>query len=293
MAGFIGGPAWKKFMAKLYGLGAAVVIIGAMFKIQHWPGAGPMLVTGLTVEAIIFIFSAFEPLHEEVDWSLVYPELSGLHGEEDNDDELVEDELIEEAPQALVGTGVSVQLDAMLADANIGPELIENLGNGMRNLGENAAKLGTLTDASAATEDYSSTLKTAADNVSSLTESYKSANESLNRNVESLSSSYTKAADALQSITVSNEDANSFGVQLTNAATNLSALNASYELQLQGSETHLKATNQFNSGVGELMSSLESSVEDTRKYKEEIAKLSTNLEALNTVYGNMLTAMKS
>ena len=79
-----GSKAWKNFMAKLYGIGAAVVIIGAMFKIQHWPFASLLLVVGLTTEAIIFFFSAFEPLHEEPDWSLVYPELAtpedGEHG---------------------------------------------------------------------------------------------------------------------------------------------------------------------------------------------------------------------
>ena len=71
-----GSKAWKKFMAKLYGIGAAVVIIGAMFKIQHWPFASLLLVVGLSTEAVIFFFSAFEPLHEEPDWSLVYPELA-------------------------------------------------------------------------------------------------------------------------------------------------------------------------------------------------------------------------
>ena len=69
-----GSKKWKQFMAKLYGWGASVVIIGALFKIQHYPGAGPMLVLGLGTEAVIFFFSAFEPPHEDPDWSLVYPQ---------------------------------------------------------------------------------------------------------------------------------------------------------------------------------------------------------------------------
>ncbi|HUP11506.1 MAG TPA: gliding motility protein GldL, partial [Niastella sp.] len=69
-----------KIMPKVYGIGAAIVIVGALFKIMHWPGAGPMLVVGLSTEAVIFFFSAFEPPHEEIDWSLVYPELAGMHG---------------------------------------------------------------------------------------------------------------------------------------------------------------------------------------------------------------------
>ena len=68
---------YKRFMAMAYGLGAAVVILGALFKLMHWPGAGPMLIIGLGAEAIIFALSAFEPLGEDLDWSLVYPELAG------------------------------------------------------------------------------------------------------------------------------------------------------------------------------------------------------------------------
>src|SRR3954464_3562831 len=101
----MGGKKWKSFMAKLYGFGAAIVIVGAMFKIMHWPGAGPMLVVGLSTEAVIFFFSAFEPPHEEVDWSLVYPELAGMHGEEPAKE-------IEEEK----GT-ITEQLDTMLEDA--------------------------------------------------------------------------------------------------------------------------------------------------------------------------------
>lgn len=69
---------YKNFMKYLYGWGAAVVLVGALFKLQHWPGAGIMLTVGMSVEAIIFFFSAFEPLVEEVDWSIVYPELAGM-----------------------------------------------------------------------------------------------------------------------------------------------------------------------------------------------------------------------
>ena len=76
------GKKWKNFMAKLYGWGASIVIVGALFKIQHWPGAGIMLTIGLTTEAFIFFFSAFEKPHEEPDWSLVYPELAGMTPEE-------------------------------------------------------------------------------------------------------------------------------------------------------------------------------------------------------------------
>ena len=75
---FFQTKAGQNFMAKLYGIGASVVILGAMFKILHWPGADFMLTVGLTTEAVIFFISAFEKPHADYDWSLVYPELAGM-----------------------------------------------------------------------------------------------------------------------------------------------------------------------------------------------------------------------
>lgn len=262
----MGGKKWKSFMAKLYGFGAAIVIVGAMFKIMHWPGAGPMLVVGLSTEAVIFFFSAFEPPHEEIDWSLVYPELAGMHGEEGEETE--QHKKIEDKGS------VTEQLDAMFEEAKIGPELIASLGEGMRSLGDQASKLNNITDASVATNDYVSSVKSAA------------------KNVSSLSDSYSKAAESLMGLTVNNSESASFGDQIVKVSKNLAALNASYELQLQGSNDHLKATSKFYDGLENLMKNLNDSVDDTRKYKDQIAQLSSNLESLNTIYGNMLNAMR-
>ena len=119
-----GSKAWKNFMSKLYGNGAAVVIVGAMFKIQHWPGASFFLVLGLSVEALIFIFSSFEPIHEDPDWTLVYPELAvpedgKKHGHGHGD-----------AHKAKAKDGsMSQQLDKMLEEAKVDPELIQSLGD--------------------------------------------------------------------------------------------------------------------------------------------------------------------
>jgi len=249
-------------MSKLYGWGAAVVIIGALFKINHYTGADTMLIIGLGTESLIFFFSAFEPPHEEVDWSLVYPELAGMHGEE-GDHAGIEDK----------GT-LTEQLDTMLEDAKIGPELIASLGAGMRSLSDQAGKLNNITDASVATSDYVSSVKSAS------------------KNVDSLSNAYSKAAESLMGLAVSGDDSSNLGDQISKVAKNLSALNASYELQLQGSGEHLKATSRFYGGLEELMKNLNDSVDDTKKYKDQISQLSSNLESLNTIYGNMLTAMR-
>ncbi|MBL7891924.1 MAG: gliding motility protein GldL [Bacteroidia bacterium] len=277
-----GTKAWKNFMAKLYGIGAAIVIVGALFKIMHWPGAGIMLTIGLSTEAVIFFFSAFEPPHEEVDWSLVYPELSGMHGSH------------EEEAEADKGT-ITEQLDNMLEEAKIGPELIESLGQGMRNLSENANKIADVSEGTVATTEFVSNMKTASKSVENLSNTYDEARNSISSSVSQLSGSYSKAIQSLETFSNSSassyEQAQTYSEQLGKVAKNLSALNASYELQLQGSQDHLGSTNKLYAGIEELMKNLNASVEDTRKYKAEMESLSNNLAALNTIYGNMLSAL--
>lgn len=251
----------KTIMGLLYGMGAAVVIVGALFKIMHWPGAGPMLVVGLSTEALIFAVSSFEPAHMALDWTLAYPELAGMDDEHGNK---IENK----------GSAVE-QLDNMLEESKIDSELIESLGTGLRSLSTNANKLSEISDASVATNDYTESLKNASGKVSSLADDYAKASESL---------------------AVLNEAANSgasTGEQMQKMASTLEALNESYASQLNGSQQQAETMQSMYSGITALMTNLSESVEDTKRYKENIAELSTNLSALNNIYGNMLTAMKS
>jgi gliding motility-associated protein GldL len=272
---------WKSFMAKLYGLGAAVVIVGALFKIQHWPGAGPMLILGLGTEAVIFAFSAFEPIHEELDWTLVYPELAGLPEESSGKAQ-------DEAGNELSLTN---QLDKMLEEAKIGPELLESLGAGMRGLTESVSKIGDIADASVASKEFSDNIGKATSNVDLLSKAYERANESVSSSVENLAGAYSRASRTLESFALANEESQNYNDQLGKISKNLSSLNAAYELQLQGSNEHLKATNTLYEGIQTVLSNLNDTVDDTRRYRSEINNLASNLEALNNVYGNMLTAM--
>ena len=154
-----GSKGWKSFMAKLYGIGAAIVIVGAMFKIEHWPGASLMLISGLTIEAFIFFFSAFEKVHEEPDWSLVYPELAlpdeAKHSLKEQN----------KGKKTAIGGGgnnggsLTAQLDNMLAEAKIEPELIASLGEGMKSFSNKAKDLSDIAESAAASSDYASALK--------------------------------------------------------------------------------------------------------------------------------------
>ena len=285
---------WKNFMAKLYGLGASVVIIGALFKIQHWPLAGTFLSVGLLTEALIFFFSAFEPLHEEVDWTLVYPELAGI-GDDDEFDQ---------RPTS-VGRGSSSALekfDALLEQGQITPDLFNKLGRGLSKLNDTTEKLSDLSDAGAATNEYVNNIKQAATTINTYTESYAKSTEELKDSVTKLSGSYDKTANLItesgtnyqqlsESFSAIEGGSKSYGEQLESLNKNLSALNAVYELQLQGTDSHLKTSDTLYKNLDDMMTDLQDTVEDTKKYREEVSKLSENLSALNTVYGNMLSAM--
>lgn len=252
---------FKRFLHLSSCLGASVVILGALFKIMHWPGSGPMLILGLGTEAFLFALFASDIPHEEYDWSLAYPELGGMgaHTEEGGNSDLP----------------ISNQLDNLLENAKIGPELIESLGNGMRSLSDNASKIGDITNATVATNEYVDSVKKASSNVSTLADTYQ------------------KAASAMSDLANSNDAGYSIGESLNKVSKNLSALNATYELQLQGSKDHLDATSKFYDGLQDLMKNLHDSVEDTKSYRQEMSKLSSNLTSLNQIYGNMLSAMKS
>lgn len=162
---------YKNFMAKLYGWGASVVIIGALFKILHLPGANIMLILGMGIEAIIFFFSAFEPLHVEYNWALVYPELAtGTDIElEESDKQSRREKKQQVKSDSLTPTQA---LDKMLEEAKIGPELMESLASGMRNLSDNAHKLAGVSDAVVSTDNYTASLQKASESVRNLTLKY-------------------------------------------------------------------------------------------------------------------------
>jgi len=297
LSGIVQSSGWKNFMAKLYGIGASVVIVGALFKIQHWSGAGIMLTVGLLTEAIIFFFSAFEPLHEEIDWTLVYPELAGIPEEETEALPTAGSGRARDAGARGISTGYGgggfgggagsealIKFDQMLESAEITPDLFHNLGIGMKKLSEATSNINAMHDIAKASNDYSITIKGATESLGKLSESY----QSVTKVVGETGSTYKTIADNLA---VMNEGSKSYKQQLETLNKNLSALNASYELQKKGADNHLKESESLYQGLQSLMKDLTESSGDTKKYREQVSKLNDNLAALNNVYGNMLAAM--
>ncbi|MDE0791388.1 MAG: type IX secretion system motor protein PorL/GldL [Flavobacteriales bacterium] len=201
----VNGKRFKNFMAKLYGIGAAIVILGALFKILHLKGADQMLIIGLTTEAVIFFISAFEAPAKDYDWSLIYPELS------------IDEEGSGNGPR---GT-VTQELDKMMAEAKIGPELIDSLSDGMRKLSDTAASLNNAADAAGASAAYSEQLTEAAKSMEALNALYSVQLENSTNQMEMQNNLMEKLGSAGQ-------QSEALATEVEKMAGNLTQLNSVY-----------------------------------------------------------------
>ncbi|HTD98759.1 MAG TPA: gliding motility protein GldL [Mucilaginibacter sp.] len=245
--------------------GASVVIIGLLFKIQHWPYGGTFISAGLLTEAALFFLLGFmrDKEEEHIDWTRVYPELS----------EDFKGELPKSSQSGGGGVSSTAALDKMLSDAKIGPELITSLGDGLRTFGDKVATISSVADAGMATTEFSSKVKSAS------------------ASYDKLSSAFDQASANLAEMANSNVDSKAYHEQVNNLAKNLSALNAVYELELQDSSAHLKSMNKFYHNMASTMQNFNESLDDSQQFKTEVARLAKNLGSLNSIYGNMLSAM--
>jgi len=319
---------YRNLMAKVYGLGAAVVLIGALFKINHYTGADFMLAVGLGTEALIFTLSAFEDPHVEPDWSLVYPELAGMYhpvkGTELNKKRQTQTQ----------------QLDEMLKKANIDEKVIEKLGTGLEKLSENAEKIADVTDAAVASKDFVDNMKKAGQSAQRLNEvinedveatgNYTQNIHLVSQNAEQLSNAYVQAAEILKGNMDSSEEfvgtvkqasesakslaenyqkyalalsksvealdfttvnGDEYNQQIRKIAENLAALNVVYESQLRNTQKSVESSGKMQTTVSELLESLEKSASQTSIFVEQMQMLTQRMESLNKIYGNMLSAM--
>jgi gliding motility-associated protein GldL len=294
---------WRNFMAKLYGWGASVVIIGALFKINHWPGGALVITIGMAVEAIIFFFSAFEPLHEELDWTLVYPELAGL-SDPDEIENFKERKLLEEG-----GRPVD-RIEDIMGQTGIDSSVLSKLGEGFTKLNKTAQNLSDISEATVASQEFVKNLQGAASSVGGLVSTYENTTKSIKDSTTSLTGAYfeaankivqsgTSIADSYLSIanTISEEQKNlSLGnkeheEKIDKLNKSLAELNAVYENQIRETQSHLKGSVELYSGLQSMIKNLKDSVDETNKYKEEMSKLKESISSLNSIYGNMLSTM--
>ena len=281
---------FKSFLSTLYSLGASVVVLGALFKIQHWPGAGFMLAAGLITEALIFFIYAFEPSddaahHTDMPLTITHERSEALiPANLDNNGEDVSHTSHVRA-ETLIPTGevqehisgrASLSLsrfDKMLEEAAITPDVFFKLGEGMKKLGETTETMNSMVDVSAASIKYMETIRKADKSLEQTAKSYELI----------ISNATAKTAINSKSIahSLSNVEsgAKEFEQQMSSLNKNLSALNTVYKLQKKGADEILKEQAE--------------SAAESKIYREQIKELNKNLSALNHLYSNMLSAVKT
>ncbi len=207
---------YRNVMAKIYGLGASVVLVGALFKIIHLPGANQMLTVGLLTEAVIFFFSAFEPPHVEPDWSLVYPELAGMY----NDD--ADDSVLEKRKTP------TERLDELFEKGNINDEVIGRLGEGLQKLSETANQIGQATEVAAASKEFATSLQGASETARKLNDVMIQDLNAATNYSESVAKVAENANTLVRSFDESNASAVEFSKQVQQLNKRMSNLNKVY-----------------------------------------------------------------
>ena len=305
---------WKVFTGYVYNLGASIVLIGALFKLQHWAYSGPILIVGLCTEAFIFFISAFEPPLELPQWSKVYPQLSEEY------------DLVDEEEDS------SSKFNELFEKAEISPELLTKVSKGLTDLSNTASSISDISTATLATDMYVKNLNSAAESMNSLAEINNQANENIHESVGILVDSYSNTAAKLASrgdemlnqladsgeefttklsetgtklvdsynriassvdgsFNVIDTHSKNYGDNLTKLNKNLEDLNSSYQNQLKETSSQLQESQKFFAEMTQMNKAISSSVEEIKKYQQNAEELNKHLEALNSIYGNMLGAM--
>lgn len=220
----------------IIGVGASVVIIGALFKLMSWPGAGTLLIIGLGTEAFIFALQGVLPPHPNYHWEKFYPGITvHPHLEELGGD-----------GKPFKKQSVSEQLDEMLENANLETQIIERLGTNLGKLGTNVEKMTELGDASVATTEYAEKTKEA---IAALSE---------------MKSAYASATSSVNSLSASTEQFQAYQAEISAASQNLASLNSLYENELNSTTSNLQALNQNLAGLNQVYGNMLSAMNPQR-----------------------------
>ena len=309
---------WKVLMGYVYGWGASLVLIGALFKLQHWNHSGIMLTIGLLTESFIFFISAFEPPLEQPDWTKVYPELQ-------DDYELLE-------PSEEIQAELKGGFDSLLNSTNISPELLTKIGKSLTDLSNTASGISDISSATLATDVYVRNLNSASESMMAFSEMNTQANTTIHNSIGELVNTYSNTAHKISEtgenmlgklnessvkFTKQIDDSGSklvdsyhklsgtiekgfkdfevnssnYGENLQKLSKNIESLNSNYEKQLKGTSEQIHVSAKFFEDMNQMNQIIASSAQDMKKYKENAEKLNSQLDALNSVYGNMLGAM--
>ena len=272
-------PGIQMAVGMVYSIGAAVVIVGALFKIMHWPGAGVMLTAGMMTEAILFTIGIFEKPHATYHWEHVFPSL-------------VEEEANPLNISGNIGGGAGVGV-AMPGMEKMSDEDAKKLTESIKNMSETAAQLANISRVAGLTDSYANNLQKASEAAAQFATKQQNLDEATN----TLLSSYKGIAD---NMLAAEDKTKSFAEKANELSKNLGSINTSYELQLKGIQAQAAAieaqSGKINAVTAEfekLHTAVTASSNNMDAYKQMTDQLAKNVSDLNNVYGNMLNAIKA
>ncbi len=269
-------PSGKKVTGIVYSLGASVVIVGALFKILHWPFASELLMVGMLTEAVLFAIGILDDPHADLHWDHVFPQLTSKDA-----DPLMDHITTGGSGSSLPNTGTISENDA------------QKLAESIQNMSQTAAQLSNISKVAGLTDSYVENLTNASNAAASFAEKQTTldkASEELLSSYQGISSNLNVAATGAQSIA---EKANEI-------SKNLGSINTAYELQLKGLNAQTESLDAQNKKITAVTSEFEKlqdlasqSAQNMNSYKQMSEQLAKNISDLNGVYGNMLNALKA
>jgi gliding motility-associated protein GldL len=270
---FLSSPKGKKIVGYAYGFGAAIVIVGALFKILHLPGASVVLTLGMGTEAILFALSAFEDPHKEYHWDLVFPQLEGGEG----------GPIMGGAAPTPAGPKAGNSIDDIAQTGKLSESDVQKLNEGIRKLSETASQISDVTAAVAASSNYARNMNAASDAIAS----FAATQSSLKSSSDSLFASYKTVAESMANVA---SDAEGYMKEMQGITKNLSAINASYEMQVKSISAQAEIVETVNTNLNKIGSAMQAASVQTEQFKDQATKLTQQVSSLNNVYGNMLNA---
>ncbi len=322
MAKLFKTKAYQVTVGYIYGWGPSAVIIGALFKIMHFPGAGVILTAGMLVEALIFFVSAFEPPMEHYDWARVYPELANGHSGKETQRVKSEKKTVA-APAARENVvAVSGNIDLGLDESDINklrdgihkimvsadnfaevsvnvPEFARKISDATESfgqLGEKTQQVGAMLENSV--KDFSDGCgeinKILLDSSRGLTDQIKANCEKLAANMGVSAETFGALNNAVdEQMKQVKSQSESYTQQMSAVNKNISALNALYELQINETKDCLESFRSMQGDMSEMLEHVSLSVDNAKLFKQESQQLANNVASLNSVYGNMLSVVNN
>ena len=274
---FLHGRTGKLVIHRLYGWGASLVILGALFKLMHWQFAGEMLTIGMTTECIIFFLSAFEPLAKEYDWSLVYPEFA----EEGEIQGTVATRTRQTA--SVGGYGGGFNLD-------ISPETSEELKSGIQKLTSSLNQMTNLSGIVDASNTLAGNMNRASNSITAIAESANMLTENYQKTAQTVNMFNEQSKSGLEQIRVGYDN---YRGQLDNLGRTLGVVNSSFELYLEETKKVQNDYSQLHTEMGSLINNVQTSASQTQSFGRQMEGLNSSIGQLNSIYGSMLTAVNS